>query len=296
MTHDINILPASATAGVTDQDIAVLSRFLVRSTGRTGGLPLQYPRRSLDDNQTSGITHAPLSGKSGFERSRKVLDALVAIAVCGGTQCLALSVSFGATVRITIAQNDETPPSMISRHLERVWIQLRDLAEMQRSIRHENCLPDVLDLHGSSPKAAESHLAVVDPRIQQLKVMKEKLHADIHQHCYMKSKHCITKYLGPCAEFYKFYRQARAVFDPALVLADIVYYLAKIWKTVTGYKGRFDGSGAPVDMDWYDLAKASSLLLQMYLNDTANVTARGNDVMTAWLGRSEVKGESWCLL
>lgn len=293
MTHDFHTLPASTTAGVTDNEIAVLSRFLVRSTNRQGGLPLEYPRRSSDTNRASGIiTHAPLPGTSGFERSRKVLDALVAIAGCGGTQTMALSVSFGAKVRIVIAQNEECPPPSVSEHLRSVWEQLRGLANVQRNIRHQYRLQDVLDSHGKSPKAAESHSLVDKSATAQLKLLKETLHADIHKHCYMKSKQRIVKYLPPIAEFHRFYLRARSQLDPTLVIADIVFCLLKFSKTIIGYTGALDACGAPVDMDWSDLAKKSSLLLQMYLNNTTEVMAKIADVMAVWGSRSEVKGES----
>lgn len=281
MTDDFP-LPASATAAITDETIAVLSRFLVRSTNKQGGLPLEYPRRCLGSNEAIGITHAPLSGKAGFERSRKVLDALVAISVCGGTQSLALSVSFGAKVCFTIAQNDEPPPRTIIKHLQNVWSQLRTLADVQRNTSHECDLP----------KSAESHLSAEHLRTQQLKSLKEKLHADIHQHCYLKSKQRIIKYLGPCAEFNKFYRRTRNIYDPDLAIANIVFHLVKISEMVTGYKGAFDASGAPADMNWSDLAKKSSLILQTYLKNTTNVTEAISNVMTAWRKRPEVKGES----
>lgn len=290
-THGFHTLPVSATAGVTDADIAFLSRFLVRSTNKTGGLPLEYPRRSIDKNQIGRVTHAPSSRMAGFERLRKVLDALVGIAVCGDTQRLALSVSLGAKVCITIAQNDECSPPKISEHLQNVWNELRELANMQRSIRHQCHFPVVLDL----PEAAESSLPMANPVNQRLKSLKFRLQADIHQHCYMKSKQRISKYLGPFSQFYTFYIRTKGVFDPELVIADILFCLADISETVTEYKGKFDESGRPVDMKWSYLAKMSNVLLQFYLKDAVNVTARINDVMAAWRSRSEVKGEFWSL-
>lgn len=282
MSHYSHSLSSSTTAAITDNDIAVLSRFLVCSTTKQGGLPPEYPRRSVYSNRTDCMSHARLPCAAGFERSHKVLDALVAIAGSSSTKVLALSVSFGATVRIVLAQNEESPPSRIAEHLRSVWAQLRELANMQRNIRHRTSLPDELDSHGKSPKPAESPSLVQESAIKQLKLLKEKLHVDIHIHAYTKSKQRIVKYLSPIAEFHRFYLRARTQLDPTLVIADIVFLLLKLSDIVAGYKGEFDAWGAPVYMDWSDLAKKSSLLLQKYLNNTTDVMAKIEDVMTVW--------------
>lgn len=289
MTDYFDLPPASATDRVTDADIAVLSRFLVQLPDKTLG----YPRWRLGNHHISRIMRTPLRVTAGFDRLRKVLDSLVAIAVCRDTQYLALSVSLGAKVRITIAQNDEYPPPKISEYLQNVWKQLRELANIQRAVRHPGHWLDMLISAEEFLDAFEAHMDMADIENKRFKLLKDKLDADIYEHCYMKLKKRMNKYLAPFIEFQTFYSRTRAQLDPELVIADIVFSLAKVTKMVSEYKGKFDESGSPVDMEWSDVAKMFRVVAHLYLNDTANVTAKIKVVVDAWRSQSDVQGEYW---
>lgn len=246
----------------------------------------------MDIEQTSGLTHSPLHGTTGFKRSKLVLDALVAISVCTGNQCLALSVSFGSNrVRITIAQNDATPSPAIATHLTSIWKQLGELATLQRQLRQENRLVDVvLGKPPISPKAAESHLPVGHHGTRALKKLKENLQRDIHKHCYLKTKQRLKKYLEQYATFYQFYRWNRQALDPTEVIADVAFNLLELHRLVMLYKGPLHTSGVPEKLDWDNLAKCSSLLLHNYTENASNVQIKIGDVVDAWRRTAMVRG------
>lgn len=292
VSDDSEILPVSQTDGITDSDLAALCRFLFRSTNDEGGLPLEYPRRNLDVEQTSRLTHAPLHGVAGFNRSRLVLDALVAVCVCTGSHCLALSVSFGPKrVLITIAENDSKPSPMIRTHLTSIWLQLRALATLQKRLRHDFNFPDAaVDEHGTSPRAVESYLPRAHDGRRALKELKGALQRDIHQHCYLKTKQRLKKYLLSYDVFYQFYKRNRKVLDPTEVIADVAFNLADLHRIVMGYKGPMLPSGVPAKLNWDDLARCSSLLLRIYTDDKSNVQMKIGDVVEVWFRTEIVKG------
>lgn len=291
-SDDSQIQPTSQSDGITDSDIADLCRFLFRSTNDTGGLPLEYPRRNLDVEQTSQLTHAPLHGVTGFNRSRLVLDALVAICVCTSSHCLALSASFGPKrVLITIAENDTKPSPMIKTHLTSIWGQLGALATLQKRLRRDFNFPDAaVNEHGTSPRAVESYLPLAHDAMTGLKELKGALQRDIHKHCYLKTKQRLKKYLLSYDLFYKFYRRNRKALDPMDVIVDVAFNLAALHRIVMEYKGPMLPSGVPAELNWDELARVSSVLLRIYTDDKSNVQRKIADVIEAWLRNETVRG------
>lgn len=289
------ILPVSQTESITDFDISVLCRFLFLSTNDKGGHPLEYPRRNLEVEQTTRLTHGPLQGVAGYNRSRLVLDALVAICVCTSSQCLAFSVSFGPTrVLITIAENDKKPSPTIRTHLTSVWKQLAALATLQKRLRREHKVPDVaIDEHGTSPRAVESYLPRAHDGSRALNELKGALQRDIQRHCYLKTKQRLKKYLFSYDVFYQFYLRNRQTLDPTDVIADVAFILRDIHKIVMEYQGPMHPSGVPLNLNWDDLARWSRLLLRIYTADKLNVQLKIKEVIDAWLCTEIVKGTFW---
>lgn len=249
----------------------------------------------MDVEKTKGLTHAPLAGRGGFKRSKLVLDALIAISVCTGSQCLALSVSFGPNrVQITIAQNDSRPSPAIETHLKSIWAQLGELAKLQKQLRHDHNI--VGFVHGdpsTSPKSAESYLPVGHHGESALSKLKDTLERDIQKHCYLKTKQRLKKYLEQYTKFYQFYKENKKALDPREVIADLVFNLLEIHRMVMLYKGAFHPSGVPEELNWDKLAECSIALFRNYGGDGSNARIKIVEVADAWSSTDTVKSRFW---
>lgn len=277
------LLPTSYTADITDNDIAILSQFVFGSI-EAERYPSEHPRRSLGRCKVADLSNGLLRGASGSKRSRSMLDALLAVCVCTNNQRLALSVSFGNSVRICIAQNDTKPPQSIHEHLTSIWQQLQALADLQNKLHRENGLSGITtDKQGISPESAESHISAND-------LCLKSLHCGIHKYCYLKTQKRVKKHMAGFISFYEYFLGKQGSLDDGDIIAAPLFYLAKIHKIVTKDEGPRGASGTP-GPNWGRLAAMSSLLFYSYSINASNITNRIRYVMALWNGTPEVKSE-----
>lgn len=287
MTSSMPICDPGPNQQITDVHIARFIDFLCCSSIKCGH-SLQLPRRSIEDNSPASeadISHAPLPGPTGFNRSRTVLDSLVGVCVSNGHQCLALSVSFETSVvLVTFAENDTKPPSSIEAHLQSVWMKLRDLSRLQQRVRKAGSLLDTSEDSGTSPKAAETLLPPDDSGRQELQALKGTLYRDIHQYCYSKTRQRYKKYFGGFTEFYNFYMNDWHVLDPDRSLRYSVFYMHKINQILE------QNVQARDSIDWSDIATQLSLLHSVYTLDEERIEPRIRSVMALWARHPGVRG------
>lgn len=277
------LLPASYTAGITDNDIAILSQFVFRAI-EAERYPSEHPRRGLGRGKVVDLTNGLLRGAAGSKRSRSMLDALLAVCVCTNNQRLALSVSFGNSVRICIAQNDTKPPQSIHEHLTSIWQQLQALADLQNKLHRKNGLSGTTtDKEGISPESAESHLSAND-------LCLKSLHCGIHKYCYLKTQKRVKRHMASFSSFYEYFLGKQGSLDDGDVIAAPLFYLSKIQKIVTKDEESRGASGTP-SPNWGRLAAMSSLLFYSYSINASNITNRIRYVMALWNGTPEVKSE-----
>lgn len=287
MTSAIPISDFDRDHQMNDVHIASFINFLFRSSVKRGH-PSQLPRRGIQDNEPDSdgnLSHAPLPGVDGVKRSPPVLDALVGVCVSNAHQCLALSVTFGATsVLVTFAENQTKPPISVDRHLRSIWVQLRALSHLQQRVREASNFLDIPSDSGISPKATETRLHPDDSARQELQVLKDKLYLDIHKYCYLKTRQRYKKYLGGFAAFYEFYKKDWRVFDPDQRLRYSVFYMLQIHNFLRMNSQALDLT------DWAELALQCSLLWAVYTPNVDNLEPRIRSVMAVWAEHPGVQG------